>query len=95
MIELALTLALKPRVVILDEPAAGVPSSESHLIVEAIEKLPTELAVLIIEHDMDLVFRVARSIVVLVNGRILTEGTPQEISKDPRVRELYLGGAHD
>jgi len=95
LIELALTLALKPRVVLLDEPAAGVPSSESHLIVEALEKLPTELAVLIIEHDMDLVFRVARSIVVLVSGRILTEGTPQEISKDPKVRELYLGGAHD
>ncbi|KEQ02791.1 ABC transporter ATP-binding protein [Pseudorhizobium pelagicum] len=95
LIELALTLALKPKVVILDEPAAGVPSSESHLIVEAIEKLPADLAVLIIEHDMDLVFRVARSIVVLVNGRILTEGTPQEISKDVKVRQLYLGDVHD
>jgi len=50
--------------------------------------------VLIIEHDMDLVFRVAQSIVVLVQGRILTEGTPDEISQDPRVREMYLGGAH-
>ncbi|MFB9947572.1 ABC transporter ATP-binding protein [Rhizobium puerariae] len=95
LVELALTLALKPRVIILDEPAAGVPSSESHLIVQAIERLPGDLAVLIIEHDMDLVFRVAHSIVVLVNGRILTEGTPDEISRDPRVRQLYLGGAHD
>lgn len=94
LIEMALTLALKPRVLILDEPAAGVPSGDSHLIVEAIERLPKDLAVLIIEHDMDLVFRVARSIVVLVQGRILTEGTPDEISQDPRVREMYLGGAH-
>lgn len=91
LVELALTLALKPRVLILDEPAAGVPSSESHLILQAIEQLPAELAVLIIEHDMDLVFRVASSLVVLVNGRILTEGTPAEISRHPMVRQLYLG----
>ena len=95
LVELALTLALKPRILILDEPAAGVPSSESHLIVEAIEALPPDLAVLIIEHDMDLVFRVASRILVLVNGAILTEGPPEEIAKDPRVRELYLGGVHD
>lgn len=95
LVELALTLALKPRVLILDEPAAGVPSSESHLIVEAIEALPTDLAVLIIEHDMDLVFRLARHIVVLVQGRILTEGTPKQIADDAQVRELYLGAGHD
>ncbi|MEC7763761.1 MAG: ABC transporter ATP-binding protein [Pseudomonadota bacterium] len=94
LVELALTLALKPRVLILDEPAAGVPSSETHLIIDAIERLPEDLAVLIIEHDMDLVFKVARSIVVLVQGRILTEGTPAEIAADPQVRELYLGGGH-
>lgn len=95
LVELALTLALKPRVLILDEPAAGVPSSETHLIDDAIKRLPTDLAVLIIEHDMDLVFRVARRIVVLVQGRILTEGTPEEIAADAKVRELYLGGSHD
>ncbi|SFA80697.1 amino acid/amide ABC transporter ATP-binding protein 1, HAAT family [Poseidonocella pacifica] len=95
LVELALTLALKPRVLILDEPAAGVPSSETHLIVDAIERLPEDLAVLIIEHDMDLVFRVARQIVVLVQGRILTEGTPEDIAADAQVRELYLGGGHD
>lgn len=95
LVELALTLALKPRVLILDEPAAGVPSSETHLIVDAIERLPDDLAVLIIEHDMDLVFRVARRIVVLVQGRILTEGTPKQIAADEKVRELYLGGSHD
>ena len=94
LVELALTLALKPRILILDEPAAGVPSSDSHLIVEAVERLPKELAVLIIEHDMDLVFRLARSILVLVAGEILTEGTPAEIAADPRVRELYLGAGH-
>lgn len=95
LVELALTLALKPRVLILDEPAAGVPSSETHLIIDAIERLPKELSVLIIEHDMDLVFRVAQQIVVLVQGRILTEGTPEAIADDPKVRELYLGGSHD
>jgi branched-chain amino acid transport system ATP-binding protein len=95
LVELALTLALKPKVLILDEPAAGVPSSDSHLIIEAIERLPADLAVLIIEHDMDLVFRVARHIIVLVSGAILVEGTPEDISRDPRVRELYLGDAHE
>jgi branched-chain amino acid transport system ATP-binding protein len=94
LVEIALTLALKPKVLILDEPAAGVPSSESHLIHDAIERLPGDLAVLIIEHDMDLVFRVANHIVVLVAGAILVEGTPDDISRDPRVREVYLGGEH-
>jgi len=95
LVELALTLALKPRVLILDEPAAGVPSSESHLIVEAIEALPDDLGVLIIEHDMDLVFRLAQQIIVLVQGRILTEGTPDQIATDAEVRDLYLGAGHD
>lgn len=95
LVELALTLALKPSVLILDEPAAGVPSSESHLILDAIARLPEDLAVLIIEHDMNLVFQFAKEIIVLVNGVILTEGTPDEISRDEKVRELYLGGAHE
>ncbi len=95
LVEMAMTLALKPRVLILDEPAAGVPSSESHLITDAIEALPADLAILIIEHDMKLVFRVARSIIVLVQGAILTQGSPAEIAADPRVRDLYLGAHHD
>lgn len=95
LVEFALALALKPRVLILDEPAAGVPSSETHLITDAIANLPENLAVLIIEHDMDLVFKVAQSIVVLVQGRILTEGTPSQIAANAQVRELYLGGGHD
>lgn len=94
MVEIALTLALKPRVLILDEPAAGVPGSESGLILDAIRALPKDLAVLIIEHDMDLVFKVAASIIVLVQGAILTEGTPHEIATNEQVRELYLGKGH-
>lgn len=94
LVEMAMTLALRPRILILDEPAAGVPSSESPLIVEAIAGLPAELAVLVIEHDMALVFRIAKRIIVLVAGAILTEGTPEEISADARVRDLYLGARH-
>lgn len=94
LVEMAMTLALKPRILILDEPAAGVPSSESPLIAEAIAALPADLAVLIIEHDMALVFKVASRIIVLVAGAILTEGTPAEISADARVRDLYLGAKH-
>lgn len=94
LVELAMTLALKPKLLILDEPAAGVPSTESYLIIEAIERLPSDLAVLIIEHDMDIVFRLARQIVVLVAGSILIEDTPEQISGNAHVRELYLGSAH-
>ena len=91
LVELAVALGLKPKVLLLDEPAAGVPSTESGIIVEIIESLPAEIALLIIEHDMDLVFRLARRITVLVQGAVLVEGTPQEIAADPRVREVYLG----
>lgn len=94
LVEIAMTLALKPRILILDEPAAGVPSSESPLIAEAIARLPEHLAVLIIEHDMALVFKVASRIIVLVAGSILMEGTPEEIASDARVRDLYLGANH-
>nr|BAH90359.1 branched-chain amino acid ABC transporter, ATP-binding protein [uncultured bacterium]BAH90475.1 branched-chain amino acid ABC transporter, ATP-binding protein [uncultured bacterium] len=94
LVELAMTLTLRPKVLIPDEPAAGVPSSDSQLITDAIAKLPEDLAVLIIEHDMNLVFEVARSIIVLVNGAILTQGDPAEIAANQEVRELYLGG-HD
>ena len=91
LVELAVALGLKPKVLLLDEPAAGVPSSESGIIVDIIESLPAEIALLIIEHDMDLVFRLARRITVLVQGAVLVEGAPQEIAADPRVREVYLG----
>ena len=95
LVELAVALALKPTVLLLDEPAAGVPSPESSVIVDIIESLPADITLLIIEHDMDLVFRLAKRITVLVQGEILVEGTPQEIAADPRVREVYLGeGTH-
>jgi branched-chain amino acid transport system ATP-binding protein len=91
LLEIALALALKPKVLILDEPAAGVPHSESQRILDAVDRLPADLAVLMIEHDMDLVFRFAKTIVVLAQGRLLCSGTAQEITADPRVREVYLG----
>ena len=91
LVELAAALALEPKVLLLDEPAAGVPSSESGIIIDVIESLPEDIALLIIEHDMDLVFRLARRITVLVQGAVLVEGAPQEIAADPRVREVYLG----
>ena len=90
--DIALALALKPRVLILDEPAAGVPAGERGLLAGVLAALPPDLAVLIIEHDMDLVFRLAERIVVMVQGAVLTEGPPDAIAADPRVRELYLGG---
>ncbi len=76
---------------LLDEPAAGVPSGETGAIIDMIERLPADIAFLIIEHDMDLVFRLANRITVLVQGGVLVEGSPQEIAADPRVRQVYLG----
>ena len=91
MIEIAMALALKPKVLLLDEPAAGVPPNETGAIIGTIEKLPKDIAVLFIEHDMELVFRVAQRITVLVQGAVLVEGPPSQIADDPKVREVYLG----
>ncbi len=91
LLEIAIALALRPRVLLLDEPAAGVPSAEAHVIHELLDRLPEDIAILIIEHDMDVVFGFAREIVVLVQGRVLTRGTPQQIAADPEVRAVYLG----
>ena len=93
LIEIALALAAKPRVLLLDEPAAGVPTVESRELFETIAQLPRDVTVLLIEHDMDLVFRFADRISVLVSGAVLVEGTPEAIARDPMVRELYLGEA--
>jgi len=91
LLEIALALATRPKVLLLDEPAAGVPRDESAVLFDAIANLSRELTILFIEHDMDVVFRFASRIIVMVGGRILVEGTPQEIARDERVREVYLG----
>src|SRR5213078_99386 len=91
LVEIAIALGMRPRVLLLDEPAAGVPSGESGRIVEILQALPADIAILIIEHDMDLVFRFARRITVLAAGAVLMEGAPDEVAHDPRVRQVYLG----
>jgi branched-chain amino acid transport system ATP-binding protein len=93
LVEIALALATKPKILLLDEPAAGIPSAESKELFEVIAALPRDVTVLFIEHDMGLVFRFADRITVLVAGKVLTEGTPAEIAADPRVKEVYLGEA--
>jgi branched-chain amino acid transport system ATP-binding protein len=95
MVEIAIALATKPRVLILDEPAAGVPTTESEAIFERMEALPNDMTIIFVEHDMNLVFRFAQRITVLVSGRVLTEGTPDEIKSDDRVRAVYLGRRAD
>ncbi len=95
LVEIAIALGLNPRVLLLDEPAAGIPSAESHILLDAIATLPKDIAVLIIEHDMDLVFRFAERITVLVSGAVFAEGTPAEIAANRDVRAVYLGGALD
>ena len=91
LLEIALALATKPKVLLLDEPAAGVPKDESSELFAAIANLSADIAILFIEHDMNVVFRFASRIIVMVGGRILIEGTPSEIAADKQVREVYLG----
>jgi branched-chain amino acid transport system ATP-binding protein len=93
LVELAIALGLKPAILLLDEPAAGVPSAESHIILDAIDGLPRDIGVLIIDHDMDLVFRFAERITVMVSGTVFATGSPQEIGADASVRAVYLGQA--
>jgi ABC-type branched-subunit amino acid transport system ATPase component len=95
LVEIAMTLAQRPSVMLLDEPAAGVPSAESHIILDVIAALPDHIAVLIIEHDMDIVFRFATTITVLVAGAILAQGSPADIANDEQVQAVYLGDGGD
>ncbi len=91
LVEVALALATQPKILLLDEPAAGIPSAESAELFGVIAGLPGDVTILLIEHDMDLVFRFAERITVLVGGQVLTEGTPAQIAADERVKEVYLG----
>lgn len=93
LVEIALALASRPSVLLLDEPAAGIPAAESAELFGVLSALPSDVAILIIEHDMDLVFRFAEQITVLVGGKVLTEGTPDQISNNAQVKDVYLGEA--
>jgi branched-chain amino acid transport system ATP-binding protein len=95
LLEIAVAIAAKPRVLLLDEPAAGVPESERHDILAVVAALPRDVTVLLIEHDMDLVFSFADRISVLVGGALLVEGAPDEVARDPQVKAVYLGEAAD
>ena len=94
LLEVALALASRPKVLLLDEPAAGVPQNASDRLFNLIDSLPGDLAILLVEHDMRLVFHFARQITVMVSGAVLTQGSPQEIAADSRVRDVYLGHQH-
>lgn len=91
LLEIAIAIACEPRVLLLDEPAAGVPESERHEILAAVAAMPADVTIVLIEHDMDIVFSFANRISVLVNGEILVEGDPEEVERDPRVKAVYLG----
>ncbi len=91
LLEIAIALASKPKVLLLDEPAAGVPEGERDQILDVVAALPESVSLILIEHDMDLVFRFAKTLSVLVNGALFVEGTRDEIANDPRVRQVYLG----
>ena len=93
LVEIALALATRPKILLLDEPAAGIPSAQSAELFGMIARLPADMTILLIEHDMDLVFRFAERITVLVGGQVLIEGAPAQIAADERVKEVYLGEA--
>jgi branched-chain amino acid transport system ATP-binding protein len=91
LLEIAIALACEPRVLLLDEPVAGVPAGEREELLQTVAALPADVSVLLIEHDMDLVFSFAKRMTVLVNGTVLTEGEPDSIANDPQVKAVYLG----
>ena len=95
LLEIALAIACRPRVLLLDEPAAGVPDDERHEILATVAALPADVTVLLIEHDMDIVFSFADRISVLVNGALFADGPPDEVARDPRVKAVYLGESLD
>ncbi len=90
-LEIALALAGAPRLILFDEPAAGLSPTERSGLVEILQSLPEHIGYIIIEHDMDVALRVAQTVTMMHNGRIFKEGTPEEIENDAAVQELYLG----
>jgi branched-chain amino acid transport system ATP-binding protein len=95
LLEIAIALSCEPRVLLLDEPVAGVPAGEREELLQTVAALPADVSVLLIEHDMDLVFSFAKYMTVLVNGAVLTEGEPEAIANDERVKAVYLGHGTD
>ncbi len=95
LLEIAIALACEPRVLLLDEPVAGVPAGEREELLQTVAALPADVSILLIEHDMDLVFSFAKRMTVLVNGTMLTEGDPDQIANDPQVKAVYLGHAEE
>ena len=95
LLEIAIALACEPRVLLLDEPVAGVPAGEREELLQTVAALPADVSILLIEHDMDLVFSFAKRMTVLVNGTVLTEGDPEQIANDPQVKAVYLGHGED
>jgi branched-chain amino acid transport system ATP-binding protein len=93
-LEIALALAGAPRLILFDEPAAGLSPGERRDLIEILQSLPPHMGFIIIEHDMDVALRVAESVTMMHNGRIFKEGTPAEIESDPEVQQLYLGHGH-
>jgi branched-chain amino acid transport system ATP-binding protein len=92
-LEFAMALATDPQLLLLDEPLAGMGAEESLNIVELIGKLATNQAILLVEHDMDAVFRLAQGLTVMVNGKILASGSPEAVRANREVQRAYLGGA--
>jgi branched-chain amino acid transport system ATP-binding protein len=90
-LEIGLGLAMKPKLLLLDEPSAGLTKEESADVIKIVKKLGQEITVLVVDHDMDMVFELAERIIVLHYGQIIADGTPEEIQADQRVREIYMG----
>ncbi len=91
LLEIAVALALKPKILLLDEPAAGIPKNEARRVLETVARLPAQTAVLLIEHDMAIVREFAQTVHVLVRGRLVASGNPEDVLRSDTVREVYLG----
>jgi branched-chain amino acid transport system ATP-binding protein len=91
LLEMAISLSLTPKVLLLDEPAAGVPSGEAGVILDAMDRLPKDIAILMIEHDMEVVRRFASEVTILATGKVVMQGPIQEVMESDEVRSLYLG----